>query len=323
VEDRVDEERLRRFFEDVAKVSGYDFDDLDWDAVEVGIGGTDAAAETRFSYDLAGRRPVTVEVARDACTCVFVVCVTGDSEVEAELAASRRRREQLDERLRPLADHVGGWLFEEACRWAWRTAAGTGKPGRFQQWPGEVADVPLELEEFIWCRGAAPWSERLALALALYREMPCYANTKFAYSFSEWDDETRQGCWSEYRSLISDEDDRLADPIAYSLWCDRFESAATVEDAWREVAQPQLLTERGLERLLAVAGPVPYRLKAPLYEQLVADQRWHVPIFRSLLYSAFDYFGELDVEAARSLLARLELPGTTEGLAELKRKLHA
>ena len=320
VESRVGEDELRRFLELVASAFGYEFDDLDWDAIEVGIEGTDEAAGRRFGYDLFGVRHVAVEVAQNG-GCV-VVRLTGDAEVEAELAAYQRRREQLGERLRPLADHVGGWLFEAACRWAWRTAAGTGKSGAVvERWPARIADVPHELGDVIWWRGTAPWSERVALTLALYREMPCYANTTYAHSLAEWDEETRGGFWAEYRRLVSDEDDRLADPITYALWCGYFEDSATVEEAWRELAQPALLTPRGLERLLDRAGPVPYRLKAPLYEQLVADRRWHTAIFRSLLYSGFDYFGKLDEKAARSLLARLTLPETTEGLAMLKQKL--
>lgn len=320
MEDRIGEDNLRGFLESVASASGYEFDDRDWVAIEFGIEGTDESAGRRFSYDLVGVRHVTVDVARDGGS--VVVRVTGDVEVEGELAAYQRRRGQLDERLWPLADHVGGLLFEDACRWAWRTAAGTGKSGAaVERWPDRVADVPHELGELVWWRGTAPWSERVALALALYRQMPCYANTTDAHSLAEWDGETRRGFWAEYRRLISDEDDRLADPITYALWCGYFEDSATVEEAWCELAQPALLTTRGLERLLDRAGPVPYRLKAPLYEQLVADRRWHTAIFRSLLYSGFDFFGDLDPKAARLLLGRLELADTTEGLTALKRKL--
>src|SRR5215218_9181989 len=84
---------------------------------------------------------------------------------------------------------------------------------------------------------------------------------------------------------------------------------------------PQELSEQGLERVLDSAGPVPFRLKVSLYEQLAADQSWHLPIFRSLLHSGFDYYGDLDVAATRDLLPRLDIPSGTPGLDDLKRRL--
>jgi hypothetical protein len=66
---------------------------------------------------------------------------------------------------------------------------------------------------------------------------------------------------------------------------------------------------------------VPFSRKAPLYERLAADKRWHPFIFRSLLHSAFDVYGDLDKKAARRLLAQLSLARETAGLDELKQKL--
>jgi hypothetical protein len=228
-------------------------------------------------------------------------------------------------RLQELIDHVGEPLFEQARRWAWETAAGTGTSRdatRENQWPADVADVPHELEDLVWSRGDAPWVDRVALAFELYREMPCYANLMYVqHHLSEWDEDATRLFWNEYRSLVSDPDGRLADPIAYSLWCDYFEDTTTVKAAWQEIARPDELSELGLERVLDVAGPVPFHLKVALYMQLVVDKRWHLPIFRSLLHSGFDVCGDLDADAARDLLARLDLPAGTEGLDDLKLKL--
>ena len=44
-------------------------------------------------------------------------------------------------------------------------------------------------------------------------------------------------------------------------------------------------------------------------------------IFRSLLGSAFDVYGDVDRDVARRVLARLDLPKSTNDLTELKRKL--
>jgi hypothetical protein len=126
---------------------------------------------------------------------------------------------------------------------------------------------------------------------------------------------------SAWRSRPSS--DRLADPIAYSLWCDYFEDPASVEEAWTAVAAPGAVSARGLQRVLNVSGPVPYDLKVPIYERLVGSTHWHPFIFRSLLYSAFDVYGQIDARAARKLLDKLSLSKTTEGLNELREKVDA
>jgi hypothetical protein len=227
--------------------------------------------------------------------------------------------------LQDLIDHVGEPLFEQARQRAWQTAAGTGTKGEAdldERWPDEVTDVPHELERLVWSQGDAPWVDRVALACELYRDMPCYANLMYIGGYlADWDEDARRLFWNEYRTLVSDPDDRLADPVAYSLWCDYFENPETVDEAWNEIARPDTLSEKGLERVLDVAGPVPFGRKAALYEQLIAEERWHPAIFRSLLHSAFDVYGEIDTGTARELLQRLELPPETAGLDELKRKL--
>ena len=164
----------------------------------------------------------------------------------------------------------------------------------------------------------------MARAFDVYREMPCYATLMYMrHYFFEWDEDARRRFWEEYRSLLSDDDDRLADPIAYSLWCDYFEDPASVEEAWTAVASPGAVSELGLRRVLDVSGPVPYHLKVPIYERLIGSKHWHPFIFRSLLDSAFDVYGQIDAKAARKLLDKLSLSKATEGLNELREKLDA
>lgn len=229
--------------------------------------------------------------------------------------------------IRDLIASVGEERFRRACEWAWATAAGTGRSGEEDldaRWPRDVVDVPHDLADAVWEEGEASWMERVALAFELYREVPCYATLMYMrHYFSDWDPAARRRFWDEYRALLSDEDDRLADPIAYSVWCDYFEDPASVEEAWTAVASPGAVSERGLRRVLDVSGPVPYDLKVPVYERLVGSTHWHPFIFRSLLYSAFDVYGQIDARAARKLLDKLSLSKTTEGLEELRQKLDA
>ena len=149
---------------------------------------------------------------------------------------------------------VGEERFRDAQEWAWATAAGTGRSLRSSgddEWPAGIVDVPHDLSDLIWDKSEEPWLARLELAFELYRQMPCYATLMYM-PHKEWDDEAKGRFWDEYRSLLSDDDDRLADPVAYSLWCDYFEDPDTVEEAWLALASPGSVSDRGLERMLEV-----------------------------------------------------------------------
>jgi hypothetical protein len=213
--------------------------------------------------------------------------------------------------LRDLIEYVGEDRFRKASEWAWATAPGTGtaKAAADDGWPKSATMVPHDLEELIWDDEDASWKDRVDLALALYREMPCYAILMYArHHFFEWDEPARTLFWREARKLLADRDDRLADPIAYSLWCDYFEDGDPVEEAWYEVAERDPPSERRLQRVLAVSGPVPFELKMKLYERLLPEKRWHPWIFTSLFNSAFDIYGQLDAKPARKVLVRLQVP---------------
>jgi hypothetical protein len=229
--------------------------------------------------------------------------------------------------MRDLIAAVGEERFRDACEWATATAAGAGRSrGRDPDaaWRDDVVNVPHDLAGQLWEGGEGTWSERLGLAFDLYRVMPCYATLMYMrHSFFEWDEATRDGFWAEYGSLLSDPDDRLAHPIAYSLWCDYFEDSATVGQAWTTLEAPGVLSDLGLRRALDASGPVPYTLKARTYERLRDNSIWHPSIFRSLLRSAYDVYGKIDAKAATRLLDQLSLPRTTDGLAELREKLKA
>jgi hypothetical protein len=221
--------------------------------------------------------------------------------------------------LSDLADHVGEARFREACAAAWSSAAGTGQMDHGGHWPKRLADIPYDLVDLLR-KTDEPWPDRLELFFQLYRKMPSYGLLMYikVEHFFEWNANARELFWNEYRQLLSAEHDELADPVGYSLWADYFEDPRTVEEAWRQLARSADLSERGLERLLTLSGPVPFGLKAKLYDEVLPHRRWHPFIFRSLLGSAFDYFGQIDHEAARRVLEGLALPESTEGLRELR-----
>lgn len=220
-----------------------------------------------------------------------------------------------------LVGKVGPERYRAACERAWQTAAGTGRCGGQRSWPGDLQAVPPEFAD-AWWDGGAPIGERLAAALRLYAEMPCYANTIALHGFyGEFGAAQRAALWEAYRAWLAGDDDRLADPVAHSLWIDFFEDAATVDEAWREVTRTDVVPwERRVERVLAVAGPVPWRAKAPLLDELAGDPRMQRAVFGALAGAAFDLLGDLG-PGASALLARLELPADTPDLAVLRARL--
>ncbi|HEX2084285.1 MAG TPA: hypothetical protein VHF89_01270 [Solirubrobacteraceae bacterium] len=268
-----------------------------------------------------------------------------------------------------LRAHVGAQRFDDACAWAWRTAAGdevrlvpaeeveagaaearaqierystrqwrrlpdTAKALLLErarasgpqevplEWPDDLGDVPHEIDDLLWYEGDAPAQERMAVALELYRAMPCYANLMgIKLVYDDLPRDVRDTLWAEVRAHLAQPDDRLAEPVAYSLFVDFYEDPSTVHEAWAQTATTEPLEPRRIERVLDSSGPVPFALKEPLYAQLANEPRWHPHIFRSLVRSALDVYGDLDEERARGWLARLDLPPDTPGLDPLRAAL--
>jgi len=173
----------------------------------------------------------------------------------------------------------------------------------------------------MWWGDTAP-AHCLDMALRLYREMPCYANTmELNGAYERFGDDEKQMLWTAFREVLGSEDDRLADPLAYALWVDFFEDPTTVEESWREMTRRDGdAWERRIERVLENAGPVPWPLKEELFAQLVRDTRFHHAIFRALAGSAFEVCGQLGPSAA-SWLQRLRLSPDTPDLAALRVRL--
>jgi hypothetical protein len=166
-----------------------------------------------------------------------------------------------------------------------------------------------------------PLASKLALALQLYDEMPCYALIFYVKCcVVELSQDDRTAFWTWVRARLESADPTLPPPLAYSLWCDYFEDGQIVEEAWTSLVSP-LPSEQALQTLLVHSGPVPFALKKKVYALLIGTPRWHYYVFRSLLHSQFDVFGSIEPQEAWSLLEKLDLPEETESLGELKEKL--
>ncbi|MGF6887239.1 hypothetical protein ABIA39_004374 [Nocardia sp. GAS34] len=120
-----------------------------------------------------------------------------------------------------------------------------------------------------------------------------------------------QALWREYRSRLKAPGD--AEAITYSLWVDWFEDRTTVATAFAQVlgddtgklhsGDAALL--RRARRVLEISGPVPWRLKEPVYLTAVEVPELQRALFKGLLTSYHDVYGNLEPEPALRLLARL------------------
>jgi hypothetical protein len=215
-----------------------------------------------------------------------------------------------------IVELVGRNRYEAECAMA-RSDASRADYGRGA---GASLTIPHEIEEALW-DGPAAWSEKLSQFFEIYDEMPSYAHLMYVQQrFGDFDPEARRVWWSEVRARLNCADSALREPLLYSLWCDFFEDDVLVTEAWAALTGPDA-TEKSLRAILPISGPVPFDLKQEIYRRLIDDAAWHLPIFESLLGSAFDVSGKIDQDSARLILRELRLPSDLAGLDRLRAQL--
>ncbi|CCK24818.1 hypothetical protein BN159_0439 [Streptomyces davaonensis JCM 4913] len=136
--------------------------------------------------------------------------------------------------------------------------------------------------------------------------------------------------WDGYRQRL--EADRDVEAVTYSLWVDWFEDHTTSASAFAEVlgndidhvvnnrSEPAL---RRANRVLECSGPVRWPVKEPTYRTALRLPALHPALFKGLLASFHDVYGDLEPAGALALLDQLDLPTTTQHLAELRHVLAA
>lgn len=136
--------------------------------------------------------------------------------------------------------------------------------------------------------------------------------------------------WDGYRQRL--EADRDAEAVIYSLWADWFENQTTSAMAFAEVlgndidpvvAEPSEARLRRARRVLECSGPVRWPAKEPTYRTAMRLPALHSALFRGLLTSFHDIYGDLEPAVALTFLDRLDLPANTRHLAELRHVLAA
>lgn len=136
--------------------------------------------------------------------------------------------------------------------------------------------------------------------------------------------------WDGYRQRL--EADWDVEAVTYSLWVDWFEDHTTSATAFAEVlgkdidrvvADPSEAMLRRARRVLECSGPVRWAVKEPAYRTAARHPALHLAVFRGLRASFHDVYGDLEPVAALALLDQLDLPATTQYLAELRHVLAA
>jgi hypothetical protein len=173
--------------------------------------------------------------------------------------------------------------------------------------------IPWEVESLIW-EGEGALLEKFRLMVGAFDQMPQYAFLlQLTFHLEEFTAQERMEVWQWAKQRLQTHPSAVSNPVGYWLWCDVFESGAKPEriaiarEGFLELTKDVRL-ETVVESVLENSGPVPFELKAKLYERLMQDKKWHPWIFESLLRSAGDVYGHLDVVAARKVVSRLEIP---------------
>lgn len=138
--------------------------------------------------------------------------------------------------------------------------------------------------------------------------------------------------WDGYRVRLEAPD--VSEQITQSLWYTWFECIDTSEEAFVALLGQEVplldagtVTDEGFlrraGRVLRASGPVRWDVKLPTYAAASSIEALRPAVFRGLLRSYHDYFGDLEPGPALKILDGLDLPPDTEHLTELRTVLAA
>ncbi|WP_249998889.1 hypothetical protein [Actinoplanes sp. M2I2] len=224
---------------------------------------------------------------------------------------------------------------QEALRWLAERGVIPVETGRWRQ--GDVEQTTSELAHE-WAAEALTDDrltpeERLRIGFGLLDLLDEYWVTReLGWFVAEHDDPALvEAFWAACRQRLEAVDP--CEPLSYSLWVDWFEDRGTAESAFSAVLGHDIralragsdlsaLTagriHRRSVRILECSGPVPWASKSDVYEVVAAVPELWPALFKGLLSSYHDLYGDLEPTAALALLDRLQLPPDTEHLATLR-----
>jgi len=198
-----------------------------------------------------------------------------------------------------------------------------GKKGSAKQLSSETWSLFDNISSKVWYSTMTN-SLKISLGFQLFETFPSYYHflTPFYHGIRNKEiiePVEKKTIWQHVMVYLSMEN-YYADPVGYVLWVDFFEDETTVRETWQGLVNNGS-NRKALLRLLENAGPVPFDMKETLYASLIGDTSNHEVIFKSLLYSAYDVFGQIDKEKTVNILAKLKVNTETENYKLLKEKL--
>jgi hypothetical protein len=167
-----------------------------------------------------------------------------------------------------------------------------------------------------------PASERLALLVALFQDLPLYSVLAACnLLLHDLPRSARAPFWQELAASCALERSARADAVETALFADFFADPMSVEEAWAALVDPGL-PEACLRAALRVSAPVPWRLKRLVIARLLAKETWHPVLFQALRGGLHAFFGPtLEREEALLVLGRLALPGREAERQQLEEAL--
>ncbi|HET9504142.1 MAG TPA: hypothetical protein VFO93_11405 [Hymenobacter sp.] len=211
------------------------------------------------------------------------------------------------------------------------SSIGCGKRGIVS---GETIEVSKTLSSYTWTLldeiSDEVWysemeiADKIFLGFQLYEKFPSYYHFLVPFYHGVRNKEItllehKNVIWEHFMQYLAS-DAYYADPVGYVLWVEFFEDVTTVRDTWQGLLN-NCHHRKSLLAVLEVAGPVPFDLKEDVYKSLIMDKSNHESIFNSLLYSAFDVYGNIDNRKASIILAQLEIDTKAENYKLLRDKL--
>ena len=115
--------------------------------------------------------------------------------------------------------------------------------------------------------------------------------------------------FQKYQTELSNSTSNLHEALEYSLFFDIFQSPEIQCDAWHYFLENQP-SEKFLNIMMANAAPIPYPIKDKLYQTLIKETHFHVPIYRSIRDSCTytqGYAVELDKPQALKTIGKLDI----------------
>ncbi len=179
------------------------------------------------------------------------------------------------------------------------------------------SDTLHAIDSLIWdAANELTDGQKLLLMFSIYEDLPGYGLLMLNWSrYQHFDPPAQALYWSEIRRILSQGDATWAEPMEYHLELDWFELCSNCDAIWHS------LTHEANSALLASvmrsSGTAAWYLKAPLYDQLIADVRWHELIYASLHASYYRLYGQIDKHEALGYLQQLVVADQDQALARL------